>query len=424
MAGSMVGPPKGDKDTPRAGAVLAAVFASRVAVLWLLVGPLWGSGPVSHLVQDLRTWKEFFEATAAGAVPYVHLTREYPVLGGIVYWLLSPFVDPGDLRQTVFVHGTFMAGVDLVNAALFLQLARRVVPARAPLAALMFALNLTALVLGPVRYESVVVTFVLLGYAAHLRGRFLNAAVWWALGCGLKWYPAFFLAAQEYRLWRSGRRWHWAAALGTFVATFVGLHLPFAIGSLAIGGTLDPLLAPYLFHAQRPLYWDTVLGVAQIWLGPLPWERYAGLWTLGLMAAAGLVRPAMGVERKGVLICLAAVVFNRIYSAQFNLWFYPFLILEALKAAGRERRVLLGAFVALDLLNAAIFPPTFTGAVAEMGGFFPYAAREGGGPWTVAFSAAIVARALVIVGLAAWLLRSPTPAGDAAPLDTSRPGPA
>jgi hypothetical protein len=405
MTGTMSRPPEGDKDRPRAAAVLAAVFVSRAVVLWLLVGPLWKTGAVSHLVQDLRTWREFFVAVQAGAVPYVHLSREYPVLGGMVYWLLSPFVDPHDLRQTVLVHGVFMAAVDLVNAALFLRLARRVVPGHATLAACLFALNLTALVVGPVRYESVVVTFVLLGYAAHLRGHTLRSSFWWALGCGLKWYPAFFLAAQEYRLWWTGRRWHWVRALLTFAGTLVALHLPFAIGSLAVHGNLDPILAPYLFHAQRPLYWDTVLGVLQMWWGPLPWERYAGLWTLGLMAAVGLARPDMGVERKGVLICLAAVLFNRIYSAQFNLWFYPFLILEALRGEGRERRVPLGSFVALDLLNAAIFPPTFTGAVAEMNGFYAYGAKELGGPWTVAFSAAILVRAALVAALAAWLLR-------------------
>ena len=54
-----------------------------------------------------------------------------------------------------------------------------------------------------------------------------------------------------------------------------------------------------------------------------------------------------------------------------------------------------------------VFPTTFTPAVAEMGGFFPFAARNGGGPWTIAFSWLIVARALVIVALAVELLRHP-----------------
>jgi hypothetical protein len=46
-----------------------------------------------------------------------------------------------------------------------------------------------------------------------------------------------------------------------------------------------------------------------------------------------------------------------------------------------------------------------------MGGFFPYAARQNGGPWTVAFSAAIAVRAVLLAILAGVLLRA---RGDAA----------
>jgi hypothetical protein len=125
------------------------------------------------------------------------------------------------------------------------------------------------------------------------------------------------------------------------------------------------------------------------------------------MAAAVFVRPRMSLEDKGVLVCLAAVVFNRIYSTQFNLWFYPLLLLGIARLglpAGRGRLLL---FVLLDLLNVLVYPTSFTGAVDEMGGFFPYAARDAGGPWTVMFSWAIVARAAVVVALAAALLRRP-----------------
>jgi hypothetical protein len=127
------------------------------------------------------------------------------------------------------------------------------------------------------------------------------------------------------------------------------------------------------------------------------------------MAAMVLVRPGMGVETKGVLICLATVVFNRIYSCQFNLWFYPFLILTALRRPARERNTLAGVLVLLDLLNVIVFPFSFSPAVAEMGGFFPYAAREEGGPWTIVFSLAILVRALVVAALAAYLLWRPDP---------------
>jgi hypothetical protein len=349
----------------------------------------------------------------------VTITKEYPVLGGILYWLMSPLVRPDDLRQTIVVHAAFMTVADLVNTVLFWRLAREIAPRWAFAATLALSLNLTAIVTAPVRYESWIVTFVLLGYAAHRRRRFLWAAFFWSIGCGLKWYPAFFLAAQEWRLLAvERRRWHWLAAGTVFAAVTAALNVPFAVMAWRETGSIWNWLAPYVFHVRRPLYWDTLLGVGQIWLGALPWERYAGLWSLALMLAAVLARPRMGIEYKGVLVCLAAVLFNRIYSTQFNLWFYPFLILGLLADDARERRPVLALFVALDVLNVIIYPASFAGALAEMGGFFPYAAREGGGFWTEVFSAAIVLRTLVVAALGAVLLRRRGPqaqAGQAPP---------
>ena len=391
-------------------AVLAVVAVVKTAALALLVTAFWNRPWVSHLVQDLRTWRDFFLATQFGLVPYVDLSKEYPVLGGALYWAMSPFVRADDLRQTVLVHGLFMLAADLVNAALFFRLARSANARLAGPATLLFALNLTSLVVGPVRYEPYVTLFVLLGLGAHHGGRYLRAGAWWAVGCGLKWYPAFFLAAQEWRLLAAERRrTHWMKAGLVFAAVTLGITLPFLVPALA-RGTASFLLDPYLFHARRPLYWDTVLGVGQIWLGPLPWERHAGIWTLALMAACIVARPRLPLEAKGTLVCLAAVVFNRIYSTQFNLWFYPLLILFAVREPAERRRPILALFAALDLLNVLVFPTAFTPAVAEMGGFFPFAARQGGGPWTVVFSAAIAVRALVVVALAAVLLRTPEPA--------------
>jgi hypothetical protein len=112
----------------------------------------------------------------------------------------------------------------------------------------------------------------------------------------------------------------------------------------------------------------------------------------------------VSIEYNGVLICLAAVFFNRIYSTQFNLWFYPFLILGLLADDERHRRLIAVTFLVLDLLNVLVYPFSFAGAVAEMGGFFPWAAREGG-PWTVVFSAAIALRTVVVGILAVLILQ-------------------
>jgi hypothetical protein len=385
----------------------AAVALVKAIALGLLLTVFWDAPWVSHLVQDIRTWHDFFLSTQAGLVPYVDITKEYPVLGGALYWAMSPFVDADDLRQTVLVHGLFMLAADVLNAVLFYRLARGVLPSLALPATLLFGLNLTSLVMSPVRYEPFVTTFVLLGLGAQRKGRFDRAAFWWAVGCGLKWYPAFFVAAQEYRLLRiDGRRTHWIRAALVFAAATAAINAPFLIAAWR-EGTVSNWLAPYLFHAHRPLYWDTLLGVGQIWLGPLPWERHAGLWSLGLMLAAIVVKPALPIEAKGVLICLAAVFFNRIYSTQFNLWFYPLLILAALGESAARRHGLLLLMVLLDVLNVMVFPTTFTPAVAEMGGFFPFAARNAGGAWTIAFSGMIVARALVVAALAVKIVRRP-----------------
>jgi hypothetical protein len=385
---------------------LAATALVRLITVGLLLTVFWGTQTVSHLVQDIRTWRDFFAATQAGAIPYVNLTKEYPVLGGILYWMMSPFIHPDDLRQTIVVHAAFMTIADLVNVALFFPIARAIAPRHALAATLALNLNLTAIVTAPVRYESWIVTFVLLGYLAHRRGRYHWATFFWSIGCGLKWYPAFFVAAQEWRLLVvERRRWHWLGATGVFLGVTAALNVPFALLCLRETGSIANWLAPYVFHLKRPLYWDTLLGVGQIWLGALPWERYAGLWSLALMLLAVVVRPRMRIEYKGVLVCLAGILFNRIYSTQFNLWFYPLLLLGLLADPdARRRRLLLVAFVALDVLNVIVYPFSFAGAVAEMGGFFPYAAREGGGAWTVVFSAAIVLRTLVVAALAALIL--------------------
>jgi hypothetical protein len=385
--------------------VLLVTAASKAAVI-ALGAALWHSAWMPHLVQDIVSWRRFFEQSRQGLVPYVDISREYPVGGGVLYWIFARFVDPADTRGTVLAHALVLSAVDVFNAGLFYRIAEGIDRRRALAAALLFALNPTALVLGPVRYEGLVVTLVLLGYARHRLGRPLAAMWWWSLGCWLKWFPAFFIAAQEYRAFAvEGVRWRWLKSAGVFLAVAAAVNLPFIALAWHRHGSLEHWLWPYRFHATRPLYWDTLLGVGQIWLGPLPFERYASLWTLGLLAAALLVKPAMRLEAKGALLCIAAILFNRIHSTQFHLWFYPFLILLVMTEPRPVLRRALILFLATDALNVLVFPFAFSYAYGEMGGFEPWAARERGGPWTVAFSAAIVLRAVLLAAVAALLLR-------------------
>jgi hypothetical protein len=391
--------------------VLLATALAKAAVIGLGAAG-WGAVWMPHLVQDIVSWRPFLEQARQGLIPYVDFSKEYPVGGGALYWLLSRVVDPADTRGTVLAHALLMSAVDVANAFLFYRIAAAIAPGRAVPAALAFALNPTALLLGPVRYEGVVVTLVLLGYVQHRRGRPMAAVCWWSLGCWLKWFPAFFIAAQEYRSFVVERvRWRWLRSLGLFLAVATAVNLPFIALAWHRHGSLRHWLWPYRFHATRPLYWDTLLGVGEIWLGPLPFERYASLWTLGLVVLALLVRPRMGLERKGVLVCIAAILFNRIHSTQFHLWFYPFLILGLVAAPRPTLRRIVPLAVVLDLVNVLVYPFAFAHAFAEMDGFASWSARAAGGPWTVVFSAAIALRAVLLALLAAHLVRSGGQAG-------------
>jgi hypothetical protein len=386
------------------GTVLVVTATVKAAVI-ALGAAFWASAWMPHLVQDIVSWRPFLEQARRGLIPYVDFSKEYPVGGGMLYWLLSRVVDPADTKGTVLVHALFMSAVDVLNAGLFYRIAAGIERRRALMATLAFALNPTALVLGPVRYEGIVVTFVLLGYARHRSGRPLAAVLWWSLGSWLKWFPAFFIAAQEYRALVMERVLPRAVkAAAVFLAVAAAVNLPFIVLAWSRHGSLEHWLWPYRFHATRPLYWDTLLGVGQVWLGPLPFERYASLWSLALILAALLARPRMGLEAKGALVCIAAILVNRIHSTQFHLWFYPFLALALMAEPARTLRRVVPLLALIDLLNVLVYPFAFAGAYGEMDGFSPFAARAAGGPWTVVFSAAIVLRALLLAALGALLL--------------------
>ena len=404
------------------GVALLATGVARAVVLYLGIFVWWDSPFVSHMVQDLRTWHDFFVLARNGFVPYVSFWKEYPVGAGLVYWILAPLVDPENLRQTVLVHGIAMGAVDLGNTAIIYSLLRGKAERRALPFTLLFSLNLTALSLGPIRFESVVTLFVLLGYRAAEKQHPLRAVALWAAGFWVKWVPAFLIAAQEWRLFRVERRHRqWLASFGVFAAVALAINGPFALAALA-RGSMEPFLAPWIYHVRRPLYWDTLLGVLEMWLGPLPWERYGSVWTLGLVLLVLLVRPGLRLAYKGALLCIAAIVFNRIYSAQFHLWFYPLLLLGAIRERGSRFAKILALAGALDVLNFFVYPLSFAFAYGEMGGFYPYSARERGGSWTMAMSAAIVLRTAVLVGVGAMLLKGPEegPGSDVAPPSPNR----
>lgn len=385
----------------------AALTLAARAVVLVLMPPAWHSSPyVRHIVVDVWGWLEFWKQTARGLVPYVHVTKEYPVGAGLVYWGLGAFIDPETTPVEILrIHGTLMALCDAASAALLFALLAPAGRRRALAFALAFALTPTAVVLSPVRFESVVVLIALSGYALHRAGRKVAAAAVWAAGAWVKWFPAFFVAAQELPGLRAGRHRPWLRAAAAFLLVSVALNGPFLLYGWLEDGSADAWLATYRFHLRRHLYWDTVLGVAQLWTGAIPWERHAAHLSGGLLLLAVFMGARRGIAVTAVLVGAATLVVNRVYSPQFHLWFAPFVLLLAAEAGARRARALLALFALVEVLNVVVYPLAFTRALLELGDFAVLAARERGGPWTIAFSVAVLARSAALAALAAVAAR-------------------
>ena len=159
--------------------------------------------------------------------------------------------------------------------------------------------------------------------------------------------PGIFIFAQEYEACWSGKKKQWIASAAILLAVSSAVNLPFIIYSYLEHGNIDMWNAVYLFHVNCPLYWDTLLGVAVLWLGYLPIERYAAAWSLGLIAIAALVKPKLTFEYRCVLMVIAVILCNRVYSTQFNLWFYPFLLFALDQELGTRFSQLLKGYIAL-----------------------------------------------------------------------------
>lgn len=387
------------------------VFTVLVKAVVILLAPLFlNAAWFTDIVGDVWMWIDFWFKAQHGGIPYVDFTREYPVGAGILYWLMSPFVhlSGNNGGMILLVHAVFMAIADVVNSALLYSILKRVLPARATGLTVLFVLAPTALLYTPVRFESYVVTSVLAGYWCHQRGKPLWATLFWSVGTWLKWFPALFIAAQEIRTLVMRRdRWQWLKSAIVFITVAVVFNLPFMFLDYQAHHNLSLWWMPYMFQSHRPISLDTVVGMVMLWIGHFPYVRYSSLWTIALMLAALLVRPGLPVEYKGVLVCIAAWIVNRVYSPQFNLWFYPFLVIVLASETGGRFWWLLGVFVALDFTNVFVYPFSFSLAQAEAHGSTALAAWRAGGGWIYAFSGAILLRASLLALLAGLLLTAP-----------------
>jgi len=360
-----------------------------------------------YLSSDLSVWTDFLTKCRMGLIPYVDFTREYPVGAGALYWMLSWFWNPASgLNHFIFIHAVAMAFFDSINAVLFFLILEklRVKPRERILWTIIFVCLPTALFLTPFRFESTVLLFVLWGYLKYLENQFFQAVFLWSLGAQIKWFPFVIVAAL---VLQKGQKLLALRLIGLCLGVTLACNLPFLILCYLKNGNGWNFFSTYFYHVHRPLYWDTVLGAAELWFGPISWERWASLWSGAAMVVLFFYKPRLRFEFKVASVLMVAFVLNRIYSTQFNLWFYPFLIFGLLslpvQSAGRVR--LVTCFVCLELLNILVYPFGFAASLNEMHEFLPLIALHKGGAGTVIFSGAIALRALILVGMFLLMLR-------------------
>ncbi len=339
------------------------------------LGQLTGSGCFS----DLQVmW--FDRGLAEHRFPYLQpgidpvtgqlSTPEYPVLSGLLMWVLSlparsyaGFVWAATLAMTAAAAG--------ITAILY-RVSGRLAWLWAAAPALMFYLgyNFDAL---PSLCAVAALALVLRSDPVRVApARYLWAAALLGFGGGLKLYPLVLVPALC--LWLlfgspgpgqaplADRLRRALLAGGVSLAVVVAANLPFALANA------DGWLAPFRFQAAR----DLDVSTFSVWF--LLGRLLPGVSQAGLMAAATVAtglgiasaylaawRVARGAGRfpvagAAVAALAAYLVLNKVFSPQYVIWLLPLLVLVGFRVAVPALYVVLDAvmYVALNLADGAL----------------------------------------------------------------------
>jgi len=292
---------------------------------------------------------------AAGNVPYLEpfidpqtgqlVTVEYPVLTGMLMWLVSR---AGSLPAFIALS-TVLMGIAAMAIALILNrwVGRRAwLWAAAPALVHYLTYNYDAL---PALTVVAALALLLGSDAVGVGARgYLGAAALLGIGGGFKLYPLLF--ALPLALWllfgrpgpdQTGLRMRLGrslAAMGVAAGVFVAVNLPFAIANPQ-GWWL-----PFTFQAGRPIDATTLsiwyfAGSAWPAVSQAQWVLLSTVATaVGITAAAGggwLIGRRQGaypLVGTCVTVLIAYVLLNKVFSPQYILWLLPLLVLVKLPA--------------------------------------------------------------------------------------------
>jgi uncharacterized membrane protein len=349
------------------GAVALLTVGSYLRNVPCLVAGSTGTSPTTpRCPSDLEVmW--LGRGLAEGAVPYLQpivdpqtgqlVTVEYPVLTGMLMWLLSR----GGSLASFLALSTLVMGLAAVAIALILNRwcgSRAWLWAAAPALLHYLSYNYDAL---PTLAVVGALALVLGRDAVRVEGRYyLSAAAILGVGGGLKLFPLLF--ALPLALWllfgrpgpdqlplraRAGRA---MAAAGVAAGVFIAVNLPFALANP------QGWLIPFTFQANRAID-ATSLSLwyfaSALWpsVAPSVWLLLAGGATLVGIGGAAAAGWALGRRRGSyplvpacVTVLIAYMLLNKVFSPQYILWLLPLLVLAGLRA-----RIIL-AYLVIDVV--------------------------------------------------------------------------
>lgn len=323
----------------------------------------------------------FTEQLDQGATPYLDHPVEYPVLTGALMWLAA--VVTTDVDGFVWVTYALLAAAGLGVAWL---LAREVGWPRA----LAFAAAPTLAISAVVNWDLPAVLLATAGIVAHRRGHDLGSGVALGLGTAAKLFPALFvlplaLAAGRLRGTRAA-----LATVGAAAGVWTLVNVPVLLAAPTNWWRFFEL------SRERPSDWDAlstiVLDVTgwQVGVSTLNTVLLAifAVAYLGLLAYAGRRDPAHTWHLAALPLLALFLLSSKVYSPQFSLWLLPLL---AFAFPGWLPWLAFGIADVAVTLTRFRYLANFVGDDG-LDGAWPQ------GP----FTAAILVRAAVLVGVAWW----------------------
>ncbi len=272
---------------------------------------------------------------AAGQLPYVEARIEYPVLTGALIWLEGLVVRTiGGARGDAF---DFLLVVSMVNTALAFAVLRMMERAGVPLIRRWWWAGAPPLVLylGH-NWDMLAVALAVATVLAARRGEAMAGAALAAIGTAAKLFPVLLLP-----LLGLGALFRPAASWGSRVTGAAGL----AVTAIAFWGALNLPIALRAFENWSEFY---AFSTARSGTAASIWEIMAvqgwwatdiaarNLWSFVAFASGAAAIVGLGWRRHGaapwVLFTPVLAWFlltNKVYSPQFDLWLYPFLLLTS-----------------------------------------------------------------------------------------------